>query len=205
VRLRWLPPIVCVALVAASCGSSGESDDAPSPTATVERTADLERLPRVPEPSGAPPSSAERGRRAFLRAVFDDAEAMWTKEFEATGLEYRPASLTIFREAVDTACGTQASYIGPFYCPADQGVYLDITFFDALSARTGVALGDFAQAYVVAHEVAHHVQLLLRITHQVAAADERDPDGKNARSVRVELQADCFAGVWAHSATGGES
>jgi hypothetical protein len=113
---------------------------------------------------------------------------------------YRPARLTIFRQEVDTACGTQDAGVGPFYCPASKGVYLDPTFFTALSARVGVRLGDFAQAYVVAHEVGHHVQFLLGIIPATAAADQADPAGESARSVRVELQADCFAGVWMHSA-----
>jgi predicted metalloprotease len=157
-------------------------------------------MPQVPPPSGAPPSSATSGRDAFLTAVFHDAEAMWRREFAAAGLPYRPPRLTIFEAEVETACGVQSASVGPFYCPADAGVYLDTTFFAALSLKAGVRLGDFAQAYVVAHEVGHHVQILLGITQQVAAADERDPRGRNARSVRVELQADCFAGIWAHSA-----
>jgi predicted metalloprotease len=202
--LRWLP-IVWVALLAAGCGSSDGSDQARSSTVTPTGTAtlenpDLERLPRVPEPSGVPPSSASIGRNAFLTSVFDDAEAMWKMEFDAADLEYRPAQLTIFDAEVDTACGVQDASIGPFYCPADAGVYLDTTFFTALSEKTGVKIGDFAQAYVVAHEVAHHVQVLLGISQRVAATDEIDPQGKNARSVRVELQADCFAGIWAHTA-----
>ena len=131
--------------------------------------------------------------------VFHDAEAMWTREFEAAGLHYTPARLTIFHDQVHTACGTQSAAVGPFYCPADRGVYLDTRFFDALGRTVGVRLGAFARAYVVAHEVAHHVQVLLGITGRVRAADQQDPAGTNARSVRLELQADCFAGVWKHA------
>lgn len=198
--VRWLP-IVCAVLLAAGCGSSGENQARPAetPTPTVE-SADLGRLPPVPGPSGPAPSSAGTGDEAFLRRMFDDAQALWRSEFERAGLTYRPARLTIFRGVVHSACGTQQSYVGPFYCPADSGVYLDTTFFAALSAMTGVPIGDFAQAYVVAHEVGHHVQSVLGILQQVAAADQRHPEGENARSVRVELQADCFAGIWAHSA-----
>jgi predicted metalloprotease len=132
--------------------------------------------------------------------VFNDAEAMWTRLFQGAGLTYRPARLTFFADQVDTACGAQHASAGPFYCVASSGVYLDTRFFAALSRHVGVHLGDFAQAYVVAHEVAHHVQTLLGITRQKAVADQQDPAGKNARSVRFELQADCFAGLWAHSA-----
>jgi uncharacterized protein len=110
-----------------------------------------------------------------------------------------PARLTIFHDEVHTACGTQSASVGPFYCPADRGVYLDTRFFDALGQTVGVRLGAFARAYVVAHEVAHHVQVLLGITGRVRAADEQDPAGKNGRSVRLELQADCLAGIWKHA------
>jgi uncharacterized protein len=131
--------------------------------------------------------------------VFDDVEALWHKEFAGAGLTYRPARLTVFSQAVHTACGTQPADVGPFHCPASFGVYLDPVFFAALSRRAGVHLGDVAQAYVVAHEVAHHVQTLLGITGQKAAADQQDPARANDRSQRFELQADCFAGVWMHS------
>jgi uncharacterized protein len=124
---------------------------------------------------------------------------MWKREFATTGAPYAPARLTIFRDAVQTACGTGEARIGPFYCPADHGVYLDTRFFAALARQAGVQLGDFAQAYVVAHEVAHHVQTLLGLTERLRALDEQDPPGKNARSVRFELQADCLAGIWKHS------
>ena len=120
-------------------------------------------------------------------------------EFHDGGVTYHPARLTIFVQEVRTACGTQPADVGPFYCPASFGVYLDPAFFAALSRKVGVRLGDFAQAYVIAHELGHHVQTLLGITHQKAAADHQDPAGANARSVRFELQADCLAGVWMHS------
>jgi uncharacterized protein len=208
---RWLP-LLCAAVLAAACGGSSGSDKpssngTPTNTPTAPATAtptihssDLQRLPRVPEPSGPAPSSSSSSTHAFLRQVFDDAEAVWHREFHTAGLTYRPARLTIFNHTVHTACGTQTAEVGPFYCPASFGVYLDTQFFTALSHRVGVRLGDFAQAYVVAHEIGHHVQTLLGLTQQLAAADHQDPAGKNARSVRFELQADCFAGVWMHSA-----
>jgi uncharacterized protein len=199
------------ALSFGGCGSSeqpAQGTSSPVATATAsepESSAEsdvLERLPKVPAATAAtrPPTSADStGGNAFLRSVFDDAQAMWQREFDAAGVSYRPATLTIFRDEVHTKCGTQTASVGPFYCPADHGVYLDTRFFDALARTAGVTLGDFAQAYVVAHEVAHHVQLLLGILPRVAAADQQDPAGENARSVRLELQADCFAGVWKHS------
>jgi predicted metalloprotease len=211
--VRWLP-LICAALLLTRCGSSDGTTAARSPTATAAATtpaptatatptvqsAALRQLPQVPAPSGPPPSSASAPQSQFLRNVFDDAQAMWRDEFSAANLAYRPARLTIFRHGVHTACGSQSANVGPFYCPASSGVYLDPAFFSALSAKVGVHLGDFAQAYVIAHEVAHHVQAVLGVLQQVAAADQQDPAGANARSVRVELQADCFAGVWAHSA-----
>jgi predicted metalloprotease len=156
-------------------------------------------VPSATAATGPPESAAGTGEGAFLTAVFDDAQSMWRQEFDAADVPFAPARITIFRGEVHTACGTQPASVGPFYCPADAGVYLDRSFFDALSRRAGVRLGDFAQAYVVAHEVAHHVQKLLGILQRVAAADEQDPSGENARSVRFELQADCFAGIWIHS------
>ena len=201
---RWLP-ILCAAVLVAGCGSSSGSGKAsPEASATATATAtvrspDLQRLSQAPAPSHSAPSSHGASRNAFLRAVFDDAEALWQREFRSAGLTYRPARLTIFSQQVHTACGPASAGTGPFYCPASAGVYLDPTFFATLSRRVGVRIGDFAQAYVVAHEIGHHVQTLLGLTRQKAAADQADPAGANARSVRFELQADCFAGVWMHS------
>jgi uncharacterized protein len=203
----------CMAALVSGCGSSNEAGSTDSATAAATTTAesreapDIEgdvigRLPEVPAatPETAHPTSPDgSGGDAFLTAVFDDVQAMWKREFEAAGERYVPATLTIFRDQVDTKCGTQSANVGPFYCPADRGVYLDTRFFDALARTAGVRLGDFAQAYVIGHEVGHHVQVLLGISHRVAAADQQDRAGQNARSVRVELQADCFAGIWKHS------
>jgi predicted metalloprotease len=208
---RWLAVllVVCPALVLAACGSSSSTTTAATSTTTTDEQRaepDIEgeeigRLPQVPAASKPthPTSPNGTGGSAFLTAVFDDAQEMWRREFEEAGLHYAPARLTIFRDEVHTACGTQSANIGPFYCGAGHGVYLDTRFFQALSRAAGVHLGDVAQAYVVAHEVGHHVQLLLGIARRVAAADHQDPAGANARSVRVELQADCLAGIWKHS------
>jgi uncharacterized protein len=205
---RWLP-IVCAAVLVVGCGSSSGSDRAPSdgaatssPTTTatpIVESPDLRRFRQAPVPSGGPPRSRGGSPSAFLRVVFDDVEALWTREFDSAGVTYRPARLTIFSQEVDTACGTHPAGVGPFYCPASFGVYLDPSFFVALSRTVGVHLGDFAQAYVVAHELGHHVQTLLGITQRKAVADRLDPARANARSARFELQADCLAGVWMHS------
>ena len=199
-----LAVVAAVALSLTACGSSDETASSDEPASTPSTTVNeepLERLPQVPQPSESthPTSPDGAGGDAFLTQVFDDAQAMWRHEFEAAGDEYRPATLTIFRDQVHTECGTQSAGIGPFYCPADHGVYLDTRFFDALGRAAGVKLGDFARAYVVAHEVGHHVQTLLGTMQAVRQADEQDQAGTNARSVRLELQADCFAGIWTHS------
>ena len=196
-------------MLAAGCGSSSGSKSAssagPATTTTTTATAPtvdssaLKRLPQAPEPSDSRAIEEGPSRNAFLRAVFDDAAALWHREFEAADATYRPARLTIFSQRVRTACGNHEARTGPFYCPASVGVYLDPTFFAALSRRAGVDLGAVAQGYVIAHEVGHHVQFLAGITRQKAVADHQDPDGANARSVLFELQADCLAGVWMHS------
>jgi predicted metalloprotease len=139
------------------------------------------------------PAPAEETRRTgpdpdaelvqFVHFVIDDIQATFEKQFRDDGKTYRPADLVLFTEAVDTRCGLSSSAIGPFYCPPDRKAYIDLSFYRVLKERLGAG-GDFAQAYVLAHEIGHHVQNLLRI------------DGE---SVRQELQADCFAGVWAHS------
>jgi uncharacterized protein len=189
-------------VLATGCGSSGTSSSGTATTAQspTVHSPELKRLRTVPEATAPAPSSASVGRRVFLRQVFDDNEALWQREFHDAGLTYRPARLTIFTNEVETACGTHGANVGPFYCPASYGVYLDPRFFTALSRSVGVQLGDFAQAYVIGHEVAHHVQTVLGLTRQKAIADHENPAGKNPRSVRFELQADCLAGVWAHSA-----
>jgi predicted metalloprotease len=190
-------------MFASSCGSSDDTENtATGTTSAPAETEVLDRMPEVPaatESTRAPASPNGTGGSAFLKEVFDDVQAMWKREFEAAGTAYRPATMTIFRDQVHTACGTESAKSGPFYCPADHGVYLDDRFFAALARTAGVRLGDFAQAFVVAHEVAHHVQTLLGILQRVRTADKQDPAGTNARSVRFELQADCLAGIWKHS------
>lgn len=147
-------------------------------------------------PTGAP---ADEGGQ-FAATVLASTEDVWTEIFTAQGQRYPRPTLVLFSDAVASACGTASSAVGPFYCPADQKVYLDLSFYDLLDQRFG-APGDFAQAYVVAHEVGHHVQQLLGISDQVTAAQQRASEEQaNALSVRLELQADCLAGVWGNHA-----
>jgi predicted metalloprotease len=133
----------------------------------------------------------------FMSFVLDDAQATWSQILARDGV-YQNTRMVLFRGAMQSACGFAQSATGPFYCPADQKVYLDLSFFDELRRRFG-APGDFAQAYVIAHEIGHHVQTLLGIESEVRQAQGARPGQANQLSVRMELQADCFAGVWGHS------
>lgn len=139
-----------------------------------------------------------RDQVEFVSFVLDDIQQFWTEQFASSGSQYQRAKLVLFDGQVSTACGGATSDVGPFYCPGDQQVYIDLGFFRELSQRFG-APGDFAQAYVIAHEVGHHVQKLTGISADVANAQRKKPNDANELSVRLELQADCLAGVWAHS------
>jgi hypothetical protein len=136
---------------------------------------------------------------AFVDAVGDDVQITWEEQFAVAGRTYEPTELVLFRGSTQTACGLGTAQTGPFYCPLDRRVYLDASFFQELERRFG-APGDFAQAYVIAHEFGHHVQTILGISGQVQQASRDDPSIANELSVRQELQADCLAGVWGHSA-----
>jgi len=140
-------------------------------------------------------SPEDQERFDFVKVVLADTEDVWTSEFQRIGRQYRLPAMTVYRGRVDTACGMGTADMGPFYCPGDQKIYIDLGFYDEL-AQTFQSPGDFAQAYVVAHEVGHHVQKLLGTSDQVAARRGR-PD-YNEYSVRLELQADFYAGVWAN-------
>ncbi|QIJ02310.1 neutral zinc metallopeptidase [Stutzerimonas balearica] len=137
----------------------------------------------------------------FVRAILGDTEDTWQALFRQSGEQYRDPRLVLFRGGVNSACGFASAAAGPFYCPGDQQVYLDLQFFDEMARRFSAA-GDFAQAYVIAHEVGHHVQTLLGVSQQVQQARARGArlEGDNGLLVRQELQADCLAGVWAHHA-----
>lgn len=132
----------------------------------------------------------------FISRVLANTEDTWTELFGAGGLTYQQPSLVLFSGMVESACGYQSAAVGPFYCPGDRKIYLDLTFFDELAQLGG--RGDFAQAYVLAHEVGHHVQNQLRYFELAEQLKRRNPSQSNAISVRFELQADCLAGVWAH-------
>lgn len=145
--------------------------------------------------------SAEEGQlREFISVVVADTEETWGEIFDQAGRTYQQPTLVLFSGAVESACGFAQAAVGPFYCPGDHKVYIDLSFYQDLQSRFG-APGDFAQAYVVAHEVGHHVQTLLGISEKNMAARQRASEAEaNALSVRQELQADCFAGIWAHNA-----
>jgi predicted metalloprotease len=145
-------------------------------------------------------SAAEEPEVQFISVVLDDVQNTWATIFSknGSGTRFQPARLVLFRNGTESGCGTAQSAMGPFYCPLDERVYLDLGFFDELKKRLG-ASGDFAQAYVLAHELGHHVQHLMGTDARVRQAQEQHPGDANRLSVALELQADCYAGVWAYS------
>jgi uncharacterized protein len=155
-------------------------------------------VPVQQTPGARPPADDQMAR--FVATVLADTEDVWRAQFQQMGSGYRDPKLVIFRGSYPTACGQGQSAMGPFYCPGDQKVYIDLGFFDTMKSRLGAG-GDFAQAYVIAHEVGHHVQNLMGITGKIDGMRGRVSEAQqNALSVRLELQADCFAGVWANHA-----
>jgi len=157
----------------------------------------VQQRPATGEPVAETPE--EHRQAQFVSFVLDDAQKTWEAILpNQTRASYHHAKLVLFREATDSACGFAQAASGPFYCPEDEKVYVDLAFFDELHERFG-ASGDFAQAYVLAHEIGHHVQKVIGIEPQVHQAMENDPQNARDLSVRLELQADCYAGVWAHS------
>ncbi|MFF7109886.1 KPN_02809 family neutral zinc metallopeptidase [Pseudomonas sichuanensis] len=149
--------------------------------------------------SKAPPANDEQA--AFVASILGDTEDTWKALFAQAGKQYRDPKLVLFSGQVNSACGFASAAVGPFYCPADQRVYLDMSFFREMETRFAAA-GDFAQAYVIAHEIGHHVQTLLGVSAKVDAARRSGQrlEGDNGLLVRQELQADCLAGVWAYQA-----
>jgi len=144
-------------------------------------------------------SAEDQERADFVAAVLGSTEDVWGQEFAENNAEYQTPSLVLFTEAVASACGNASAAMGPFYCPADRKVYIDLSFYQMLQERFG-APGDFAQAYVIAHEVGHHIQNLVGTSGQVEAARRSSsPAEGNELSVRLELQADCYAGIWARN------
>jgi uncharacterized protein len=158
----------------------------------------------VPQASpGSQPSDTGSGGGGddafeFTKAISKDVQDMWTQTFTRAGRTYTRAPVVTFTSATQSGCGIASAQTGPFYCPADHKVYLDLSFFQELARRFG-APGDFAAAYVIAHEIGHHVQSQLGIEADVREKQQDDPEHANLYSVRLELQADCFAGVWARS------
>jgi predicted metalloprotease len=175
------------------------------PQQLLEVIGDVQSTPQGPPggPSASLPGSADFASDElgiFASVVLADTEETWDDLLPQIGTRYREPTLVLFSNAVQSACGYNSAAVGPFYCPADYKVYLDLGFFNQLERRFG-APGDFAQAYVIAHEVGHHVQNILGISDQVQDAHRRSGQNEaNALSVRMELQADCLAGVWAHHA-----
>ena len=153
---------------------------------------------QVQGPATKPPANDQQAK--FVSVVLADTEDVWKDVFTKGGATYTPPKLVLFRGSTPTPCGAGQSAMGPFYCPGDQKVYIDLAFYDTLSRQLG-APGEFAKAYVVAHEIGHHVQNLLGVNDKVEAAHRRLSETENnALSVRVELQADCYAGLWAKKA-----
>jgi predicted metalloprotease len=161
----------------------------------------IDPFPQAPSRAESDPKVAtgDQTLKDFVGFVVNDVQTFWSTEFSGAGNTYEPTKLVLFTDATSTGCGAASSATGPFYCPVDRKVYLDLGFFRELRNRFGVP-GDFAQAYVIAHEFGHHVQKLTGVSDQVRSAEQRSPDESNDLSIRLELQADCFAGVWGHTA-----
>jgi uncharacterized protein len=164
----------------------GTAFSVPSAFEDGTQAPDAGAIPRGQDP--------ERDLRDFSAYVFDDAQTMWASTIDG----YRDAKLVLYRAGVSTGCGAASSAVGPFYCPGDERVYLDLSFYRDMEQQLQ-ASGDFAWAYVIAHEVGHHVQHVTGTSDDVRRLQREDPDQANPLSVRLELQADCYAGVWAHS------
>ena len=149
------------------------------------------------EPISQQERAAEQPMVELVSFVFDDAQRTWSEAFAGDGQRYELAKLVLFRDRTQSGCGTGQAAMGPCYCPSDNRVYIDLNFYEELRRRFG-APGDFAQAYVIAHEVGHHIQTLLGASQRVHEASQGEQAGANGLLVRLELQADCYAGVWAH-------
>jgi predicted metalloprotease len=162
-------------------------------------TGPVQQSPAGPQTTPVQQTPEEQKRVEFMSFVLDDAQKTFAEVLRQEGIEYPRAKLVLFRDYTQSACGAGQAATGPFYCPSDSKVYLDLSFFDELDRRFG-APGDFAQAYVVAHEIGHHVQNIIGTSSRVQEAMEREPRNANDYSMRLELQADCYAGIWAHSA-----
>ena len=172
-------------------GGGGGGFGIDSPLAGGGGTAQSDPIPASQDP--------DRDLKDFSAYVFSNVQDDWARIFREADREYTRSKLVLFRGGVDTGCGSASSAVGPFYCPADQRVYVDLSFFDDMKTKLGGKGGDFAWAYVLAHEVGHHVQQELGTSDQMRRAQQENPDEANELSVRLELQADCYSGVWANS------
>ena len=156
--------------------------------------------PTTPIGTSCSGASVRTDNATFITCVLTNVQSFWTKTFQESGQQYPLTKLVLFTGGTTSGCGAASSATGPFYCPLDQRVYIDLDFFKELEQRFGGPNRDFAQAYVLAHEVGHHLQTVLGTERQVREAQQRNPSQRNALSVRLELQADCYAGVWGRSA-----
>ncbi len=189
---------VIIAIIAALFGLPALTGDGGGGGFTIDAPS-MDAAPVDAGASGVVDPDADA--KIYLGALMDDTQDVWSEIFDQAGLQYQFTTIVVFEGQVRTGCGTASSAVGPFYCPApgDNKVYIDLGFFDQLSSQFG-APGDFAQAYVIAHEVGHHIQSVAGISDQIRSLQAQYPNSKNELSVRQELQADCFAGVWAASA-----
>ncbi|MGB5755288.1 MAG: neutral zinc metallopeptidase [Acidimicrobiales bacterium] len=192
--------MLILALLAAMCGiplTGGGGD-----SFGIEAQSPLDGSPGTVDASGVEVVDPDADTLEFMQFLMADIQDTWDGYFDQAGQAYQYTKLVVFEDAVNSGCGRATAQVGPFYCPApgDQQVYVDFAFYDELSRRFG-APGDFAQAYVIAHEVGHHIQAITGISDAVRNAQASDPGNKNEYSVRQELQADCLAGVWAFSAS----
>ncbi|HEU4410078.1 MAG TPA: neutral zinc metallopeptidase [Polyangiaceae bacterium] len=204
--LGGLGVVGAIALVALRLLAGDGGGAASELTRVLEGTRGLPR--RGPAPPGGHSSvggsckgvTSASDNAKFAACVETNVQSFWKREFAHSGEPYRPATLVFFTDQTSSGCGEASAATGPFYCPADQKVYLDLGFFRDLSARFHAKGGDFAEAYVIAHEYGHHIQHLLGIEAKVRKLQQKHPKSKNRLSVKLELQADCFAGVWGHAA-----
>ena len=187
-----LPIIILIVVLSVCMGGGGTDSGTLNPSAVPTQTE---------TPTASTSNCAEESSQQvqFMCAITDNTQDIWTRRYAAAGETYTPTKLVFFDGFTNSGCGGADAKVGPHYCPLDQTMYLDLGFFDVLKNQFG-ASGDFAQAYVIAHEVGHHVQTLEGINEAVRRAQQNDPANANALSVAMELQADCFAGIWARDA-----
>ncbi len=191
---------IVLTLLSQVCGVNltGGGDPDPQPQTQQQQPAPSSRRAGTHGGTAGSAADPEATEMQFISFVLDDVQKTFEAMFKERGLTYRHAHLVVFTENVDTGCGESSAAVGPFYCPPDQKAYIDLSFYRELKDRLGAG-GDFAEAYVLAHELGHHVQNLMGIEEKVRTEMERNPREQGDLSVKLELQADCYAGVWGHS------